>query len=38
MGKYLEKLIDYGYVDGSQITDVDVFMDSFIDATIVDEI
>jgi NitT/TauT family transport system substrate-binding protein len=38
MGTYLEKLIQYGYIDSTQITDVDLFMGSFIDETIIDNI
>jgi NitT/TauT family transport system substrate-binding protein len=38
MTKYLEKLIEYGYVDSTQVGDVDLFMDSFIDTTIIDQV
>lgn len=38
MSIYLEKLIQYGYVDSTQVEDVDLFMDSFIDTSIIDQL
>ncbi|MFX1465150.1 MAG: ABC transporter substrate-binding protein [Promethearchaeota archaeon] len=35
---YLEKLIQYGYVDSTQVEDVDLFMDSFIDTSIIEQL
>ncbi|MFX1520804.1 MAG: ABC transporter substrate-binding protein [Promethearchaeota archaeon] len=38
MTKYLEKLIQYGYVDTTQVEDVDLFMDSFIDTSLIEQL
>ena len=38
MTKYLEKLIQYGYVDSTQVEDVDLFMDSFIDTSLIEQL
>jgi len=35
---YLEKLIRYGYVDSTQVEDVDLFLDSFIDTSLIDQL
>ena len=38
MAIYLEKLIQYGYVDSTQVEDVDLFMDTFIDTTLIEQL
>lgn len=35
---YLEKLIQYGYIDSTQVEDVDLFMDSFIDTSLIEQL